>query len=91
MIEQFRARGATSTTAARTLDAIGILDDRTFQHLRNRGIVREGAPGTFYLDEVALEARAQARRRLRPFLLALAVVLALVAVVLVTLQSRGAT
>ncbi|PTW49145.1 hypothetical protein C8J25_101650 [Sphingomonas faeni] len=60
----FLARHAIATD-----DAIAFLprdtqEQATFDRLRTRGIVREGAPGRFYFDLDAHYAAADRRRRL---------------------------
>lgn len=90
LIAHFRAHGACSRASAMTLRALAISDDMTFRRLRDRAVIREGAAGTFYLDEETVVARERTTRRLRSVLLIIAPLAAIVAIVLLALMRRGA-
>ena len=48
----FRAAGAVSPARARPRKDLTLVDDAgAFDSLLSRGVIREGAPGTFYLYE----------------------------------------
>lgn len=47
----FRALGAVSPTSARPGKEFPVVDATTFDNLLRRGVIREGAPGTYYLYE----------------------------------------
>jgi uncharacterized membrane protein len=70
-----------------TPGALSISEDMTFRRLRDRAVIREGARGTFYVDEETVEARRRTGRRMVSVFLIVAVI---VAIVLLALQNRGA-
>jgi hypothetical protein len=43
------AAGAVSPTGAKALAAFPLIDAQVFDSLVRRGVIREGAPGTFYV------------------------------------------
>ena len=81
LITHFRTHGALSSATAMTPSALSISEDMTFRRLRDRGVIRTGAPGTFYVDEEAV-ARRRTTRRQRMLVLLGALILAAVAVAL---------
>ena len=64
VIDDFRAAGATSPDRAQSYTAIGLGDSLAIKRLRNRAVIREAAPGTYYLDEEVWAAVIRTRRRL---------------------------
>lgn len=64
VIGDFRAAGATSPEGAQSYTAIGLGDSLAIKRLRNRAVIREAAPGTYYLDEEVWAAVIRTRRRL---------------------------
>src|SRR3954465_4648331 len=64
VIDDFRAAGATSPDRAQSYTAIGLGDTLAIKRLRNRAVIREAAPGTYYLDEEVWAAVIRTRRRL---------------------------
>jgi hypothetical protein len=48
VLAAFRAMGALDPASARPRSDFAGVDDAAFQRLLNRGVIREGAPGTFY-------------------------------------------
>ncbi len=90
LVELFRQSGAVSVNTAKSLSALSVSEDMTFRRMLDRAVLREGAPGMFYLDEAKYEERRNARRRLRPVLLVLVVVLAVVALVMTLRSGAGA-
>ena len=64
IVEAFLRAGATSAAAAATPEAIGVSENRAFDRLRTRAVLREAGPGTFYLDEASWQALRAMRRRL---------------------------
>lgn len=77
VIDDFRAAGATSPDRAQSYTAIGLGDSLAIKRLRNRAVIRESAPGTFYLDEEVWTAVIRTRRRLVVTLLSVMALLAL--------------
>lgn len=90
LVEHFRKNGAVSANTAKSLNALSVSEDMTFRRLRNRSVLREGSPDTFYLDEETYAERRRARRRLRPVMLILVVILAAVALVMSLRSGAGA-
>ena len=76
-IEMLRRRGATSPDTAQPLDDLSAADRRRLDRLIAQGLIREASPGRYYFD--VAEQRARIAKRM-PWLIALIVVLALVAV-----------
>ena len=64
VIDDFRAAGATSPDRAQSYQAIGLGDTLAIKRLHNRAVIREAAPGTYYLDEEVWAAVIRTRRRL---------------------------
>ena len=63
LFERFRVSDATHLTRARTLNELGIERTSALDELVRTGMIREGDPGTFYLDEPTV---AQLGRTDRP-------------------------
>src|SRR5438876_9097173 len=49
-VEAFARGGATSPAAAQSLEALGIPDGLAVQRLRDHAVLREGAPGLYFVD-----------------------------------------
>lgn len=77
VIDDFRASGATSPERAQSYHAIGLGDSLAIKRLRNRAVIREAAPGTYYLDEEVWSAVVRTRRRLVITVLSLIALMAL--------------
>ena len=77
VIDDFRAAGATSPDRAQSYHAIGLGDTLAIKRLENRAVIREAAPGTYYLDEEVWAAVVRTRRRLVITLLSLIALMAL--------------
>ena len=77
VIDDFRAAGATSPDRAQSYQAIGLGDSLAIKRLRNRAVIREVAPGTYYLDEEVWSAVVRTRRRLVVTLLSVIALMAL--------------
>jgi hypothetical protein len=69
VVDDFRAAGATSPATAQSYTAIGLGESLAMKRLRNRAIIREAVPGTFYLDEEVWAAVRRARQRIATVLL----------------------
>jgi hypothetical protein len=82
-LNAFLRAGATSPSRARPLDALGVRRDAVFDRFARFGIVREAAPGAFFLDEAVLLARLRAA----PPRARMAVAVALATVTLVVLAA----
>jgi hypothetical protein len=76
VIDDFRAAGATSPGRAQSYTAIGLGESLAVKRLHNRAVIREAAPGMYYLDEEVWAAVRRTRRRLvTVFILLLAIFL----------------
>lgn len=78
VIDDFRAAAALSPSTAQSYIAIGLGHSRALKRLHDRAVIRETAPGLYYLDEEVWEAVRRTRRRLAVVMLI--VVLALFAI-----------
>jgi hypothetical protein len=63
VVDDFRAAGALSPSTAQSYAAIGLGESLAIKRLRNRAVVREAAPGTYYLDEEVWAAVRRTRQR----------------------------
>ncbi len=76
VVDDFRVAGATSRESAQSYTAIGLGESLGLKRLRDRAVIREAAPGTYYLDEEVWTAVRRTRRRVATvFLLILALFL----------------
>lgn len=76
VVDDFRAAGATSRETAQSYTAVGLGQSLGLKRLRDRAVIREAAPGTYYLDEEVWTAVRRTRRRIATvFLLILALLL----------------
>lgn len=69
VVDDFRAAGALSTSTAQSYTAIGLGESLALRRLRNRAIIREAAPGAYYLDEEVWAAVRRTRRRIATVIL----------------------
>lgn len=77
VIDDFRAAGATSPARAQSYAGMGLGDTLAIKRLRNRAVIRESAPGLYYLDEEVWAAVIRTRRRLVITLLSIFALMAL--------------
>ncbi|HMI54871.1 MAG TPA: hypothetical protein VK494_01655 [Gemmatimonadaceae bacterium] len=63
VVNVFRAAGATSSEKAQSYTAIGLGESMALKRLRNRAVIREAAPGRYYLDEEVWAAVRRTRWR----------------------------
>ena len=64
VIDDFRAASATSPERAQSYTALGLGETLALRRLRNRAVIREAAPGVYYLDEEVWAAVKRTRVRL---------------------------
>jgi hypothetical protein len=81
VVDDFRAAGATSRDTAQSYAAIGLGQSLGLKRLRDRAVIREAAPGTYYLDEEVWTAVRTTRRRIATVLLSILALLLLGVVV----------
>ena len=64
LVAHFRSHGAIDAAHAMTPAALGVEQRMAWEILSRNAVIRDGASGTFYLDEVSWEAGQQRRRRM---------------------------
>ena len=75
VIDDFRAAGATAPERGQSYTAIGLGDSLALRRLRNRAVIREAAPGVYYLDEEVWAAVRRTRLRMLTVFVAILAVL----------------
>jgi hypothetical protein len=75
VVDDFRAAGATSPAAAQSYTAVGIGESMALKRLHARAVIREAAPGVYYLDEEVWTAVRRIRRRIAMVMLTIVVIL----------------
>lgn len=85
LVAHFQQAGATSLPTARSLPALQVDGDMIFRRLRDSAVLREGATGTWYLDEPSWIALRRTRQRVVLILLTIVLALGVTAF----LASRG--
>ena len=63
VVDDFRAAGAISPATAQSYNAIGLGDSMALRRLNDRAVIRESAPGLWYLDEEVWTAVRRTRKR----------------------------
>jgi hypothetical protein len=69
LVAHFQQARATSAATAKSLSALGVEENMILRRMRERAVIREGAPGTLYLDEPSWVALRHTRRRLMTVML----------------------
>jgi hypothetical protein len=77
VVDDFRATGALSPSTAQSYTAIGLGESLALRRLRDRAVIREAAPGAYYLDEEVWAAVRRTRRRIATVILSILVVVLL--------------
>jgi hypothetical protein len=85
-VDAFARAGAISPATAQSLQALGIADGRAVRRLRDHAVVREAAPGMYYVD---LEVWQAVRRTRLRIVLVLAIVILAAAIALGGLGLRS--
>jgi hypothetical protein len=75
VVDDFRAAGATSPGTAQSYTAVGIGESMALKRLHDRAVIREAAPGIYYLDEEVWTAVRRIRRRIAMVMLAIVILL----------------
>jgi hypothetical protein len=75
VVDDFRAAGATSAATAQSYTAVGIGESMALKRLHDRAVIREAAPGIYYLDEEVWTAVRRIRRRIAMVMLAIVILL----------------
>jgi hypothetical protein len=64
VVDDFRAAGALTPSTAQSYTAMGFGESRAVKRLHDSAVIRQAAPGLFYLDEeVWIAVRRNRRRR----------------------------
>jgi hypothetical protein len=84
LVAHFRSHGAIDAAHAMTPAALGVEQRMAWEILHRRAIIRDGAPGTFYLDEPSWEAAGRRRRKIALVVLAVALTFALISAIVTT-------
>ena len=85
VVEDFRAAGATSPATAQSYTALGLGDSLAIKRLHNRAVIREAAPGMYYLDEEVWQAVRRTRARVATVVISM-LALILLGVILGTIK-----
>ena len=72
-----------------TPSELGVEQRLAWNILRRGAIIRDGAPGTYFLDELSWEASRSRRKRMAIVLVTVALLLALIPFILVTVGQIG--
>ena len=75
VVDDFRAAGATSPATAQSYAAVGVGESMALKRLHDRAVIREAAPGVFYLDEEVWTAVRRVRRRMGLVMLSIVLLL----------------
>ena len=75
LVAHFVQARALSIETAQSLGTLRIDEGVGFRRLRERAVIREGAPGAFYLDEPSWEALRRTRLRMVTVMLLVALTL----------------
>ncbi len=75
IVDELRYVGALSPTTARSIQELGIDEDVGFRRLRSREVVREAAPGHYYLDEGVWTGVRRTRRHVGLVMLVVVLIL----------------
>jgi hypothetical protein len=75
VVDDFRAAGAVTPSKAQSYTAMGFGQSRAVKRLHESAVIREAAPGLYYLDEEVWTAVRRNRRRRATILLVVIVLL----------------
>ena len=76
VVDDFRAANATSPERAQSYETLGFGESLALKRLHNRAVIREAAPGKFYLDEEVWAAVRRTRRRVALVMILMILILA---------------
>ena len=71
LVARFRTARAIDAASALTPAALGVEQRFAWERLGERAVIREAAPGTYYLDELTWGAIRRTRRRIAVVLMVL--------------------
>jgi hypothetical protein len=75
VVDDFRAASALSPSTAQSYTAIGLGHSLALKRLHDRAVIREAAPGVYYLDEEVWAAVRRTRKRIATVLIAILLLL----------------
>jgi len=70
IVKVFQSAGALNAVTAKPLGALGLEESKHLERLQRHAVIRNGPPGTWYLDGAAWTERGLKRRRIAIVLLA---------------------
>jgi hypothetical protein len=88
LVAHFQSAGAIAAGAAKSPDELGVHERLAWERLVHRAVIREAAPGRYYLDEPSWVALRHTRRRMALILGILMIALA-AALWIVTVRVAG--
>jgi kynurenine formamidase len=89
VVRRFREAGATSADRARSLQDVGVSRGVGLRRLRERSVIREAAPETYYLDERAWASLSQSRRRTAFIVTGIVAALVIMGLLIARLAAQG--
>jgi hypothetical protein len=75
VVDDFRAASALSPSTAQSYTAVGLGHSLALKRLHDRAVIREAAPGVYYLDEEVWAAVRRTRKRIATVLIAILLLL----------------
>jgi hypothetical protein len=84
LVAHFRSHGAVDSAHAMTPSELGVEQRLAWNILRRRAIIRDGAPGTYFLDELSWEALRSRRKRMAIIIVTVVLLMALIPLIVVT-------
>jgi hypothetical protein len=75
VVDDFRAASALSPSTAQSYTALGLGHSLALKRLHDRAVIREAAPGVYYLDEEVWAAVRRTRKRIATVLIAILLLL----------------
>jgi hypothetical protein len=75
VVDDFRAASALSPSTAQSYTAVGLGHSLALKRLHDRAVIREAAPGVYYLDEEVWAAVRRTRKRIPTVLIAILLLL----------------
>jgi hypothetical protein len=85
LVEEFEREGAVSAETARPIHPESPGEHLAWNRLRSRAVIREAAPGRYYVDRLTWIALRRSRRRLAAVIF---VILAIATIAILTIQGR---
>ena len=71
LVAHFRQAGAVAVSSAKSPSELGVHERMAWERLIERAVIREAAPGVYYLDEQSWNALRRMRQRMAIVLLSI--------------------